>query len=542
MNPSNNPPAYPDPFDPRLETDNIDIKRYISLFISNWYWFAITLFIAITFAYGINRWSEKVYTVSSTLLIKSDQTSGLTNIFQGSGNYGNQQNINNEIGILKSYNLNYKVMQELPEFYIDYIMVGKRGIVETRLYNNSPFVVVYDSLGKQTFGQKVGIKILSDQKYKLEIDGNRNFEKILVFGERFNEMGFDFIINLRSREDFQFDDGSSNRYYFYFLSPEDLASGYRNKLSVTPIVENASLVTLTTSGTVAMQEIDYLNKLMNVYLKFGLDFKNQNAAQTIEFIESQLSVISDSLHLAERDLENFKLDKGFLDISHEGGLVQSKLERIDAEKTTLRLQKSYFEYLKEYVDSKRETGDIIAPSIMGITDQTLTGLVTELAQFQLKKKQMEMNIEESTGPLKLAEANIVVVRKAIRENIDEGLGNIERLIADADIRMADVEKEIMKLPSTERQMINIQRKYDLNNTVYTFLLEKRAEAGIARASNVPDNRIIDNAGSYSTSRIRPKTRNNLMIAFILGLLIPFIGIILIILITKKLLIRKTSRR
>ncbi len=168
---------------------------------------------------------------------------------------------------------------------------------------------------------------------------------------------------------------------------------YRSKLSVTPIVEDASLVTLTTSGTVAMQEVDYLNKLMEVYLEFGLEFKNKTAAQTIEFIESQLGIISDSLHLAEGDLENFKLVNRFLDISSEGGLVQSKLEKIDAERTALLMQKSYYEYLKEYVDSKRETGDIVAPSVMGVTDQTLTGLVAELSQFQLKKKQLAMNLE-----------------------------------------------------------------------------------------------------------------------------------------------------
>ncbi len=127
---------------------------------------------------------------------------------------------------------------------------------------------------------------------------------------------------------------------------------------------------------------------------------------------------------------------------------------------------------------------------------------------------------------------------ALSENITEGQRNIERLIAEADSRLADTEKEIMKLPSTERQMINIQRKYDLNNTVYTFLLEKRAEAGIAKASNVSDNRIIDNAGSYTTSRIRPKESNNLMIAFILGLLIPFLGIILIDFLNNKIIDKK----
>ena len=57
-------------------------QRYISLFISNWYWFAIALFLSLSIAYGINRWSEEVYTVSSTLLIKDDQSGALTDISQ----------------------------------------------------------------------------------------------------------------------------------------------------------------------------------------------------------------------------------------------------------------------------------------------------------------------------------------------------------------------------------------------------------------------------------------------------------------------------
>ena len=119
----------------------------------------------------------------------------------------------------------------------------------------------------------------------MKLTGTEIIEKELAFGERFNEMGFDFTINLRNREEFSFDPDASNKYYFYFISPEALAVIYRSKLSVNSVVEDASLVTLTTSGTVAVQEVDYLNKLMEVYLDFGLEFKNKTAAQTIEFIE-----------------------------------------------------------------------------------------------------------------------------------------------------------------------------------------------------------------------------------------------------------------
>jgi uncharacterized protein involved in exopolysaccharide biosynthesis len=35
------------PFQPTFsEEDNLDIKRYLSMFISNWYWFAGALFIS----------------------------------------------------------------------------------------------------------------------------------------------------------------------------------------------------------------------------------------------------------------------------------------------------------------------------------------------------------------------------------------------------------------------------------------------------------------------------------------------------------------
>ena len=47
------------------------------------------------------------------------------------------------------------------------------------------------------------------------------------------------------------------------------------------------------------------------------------------------------------------------------------------------------------------------------------------------------------------------------------------------------------LPVTERQLLGIERKYKLNDELYTFLLEKRAGAQIQKASNMADNEVID---------------------------------------------------
>jgi len=520
MNPPT-PNSYPQPpYYAPLDDESIDFKRYLSLFISNWYWFAIALFIALSISYGINRWSEDVYTVSSTLLIKDDQSGALTDIFPGSSGFKNQQNVTNEMGILRSFNLNYRVMQELPEFLVVYTAVGKRGVAESRLYKTSPFVVIYDSLENQSIGRRIEIRILSEGKFRLELNGGKKLEKELSFGDRFNEAGFDFIIKLRNSNEYTFNPDASNKYYFYFNDPVSLANQYRSKLSVSPIEEQASLVTISTNGYNVEQESEYLNTLMRVYLEFGLEYKNQTAAQTIDFIEDQLGTISDSLQIAESDLESFRLVNQLIDISREGSIVQGKLEQIDEEITRLNMQRSYYEYLKDYVESRNESADIISPSVMGITDQLLISLVDELAGLQKQKRQLSLNLYELSEPLRIVEANISNARSALGENISNGLENLERSIADAGTRLKEVESEIRKLPSTERQMINIQRKFDINNTVYTFLLEKRAEAGIARASNVPDNRIIDEAGWFSSSRIRPRESRNNLIALLFGILVP----------------------
>ncbi len=537
MNSQQSPDTFPrQSYIMPADDDSIDFKRYIALFISNWYWFAISLFIALSIAYGINRWSEQVYTVSATLLIKDDPNSALSDIFSGSQVFRNQQNVSNEIGILKSFNLNYRVMKKLSEFTVIYTSVGRRNIAETRLYKNSPFIVKYDSLEKQILGQKVNIKILSDSTYRLEINGE-GFKKELKFGEKFSEAGYEFVIDLRS-SNYEHNPELSNKYYFYFNSHASLANQYRGKLSVNPVSSEASLVTLSTSGFVREQEADYLNMLMHVYLDFGLEYKNQTAAQTIEFIENQLNTISDSLKLAENELEKFRLANRLIDISYEGTIVQNKLEQIDAERTKLVMQKKYYEYLKSYVESKNESVEIIAPSVAEVNDPLLIKLVNELLESQKQKRQLSMNLYESSEPLQIIESNILNIRNAISENVNEALVSITRLISNVDNRIRDTEKEINRLPSTERQMINIQRKFDINNTVYTFLLEKRAEAGIARASNVPDNRIIDNAGYFSSARIRPRINRNMMIATLLGLMLPFLSIILIDYLNDKIIDRK----
>ena len=523
------------------ESEGIDFRRYFSLFISNWYWFAAALFIALSIAYGVNRWGEKVYTVQSTMLIKDQENSGsftgMDRLIPGGDIFSSRQNLQNEIGILRSFDLNHRVMYELEDFHVVYTAVGKRGIAESRLYKKSLFVVVCDSIWMQPAGRRVDIKILSPEKYQLTIEANE-YEGEHSFGEPFRKFGFNFIIKPRNPGISPFIEGGSNKYYFQIASPAALANSYRYKLAVAPIEEEATLVTLTVTGLVPEQEADYLNRLMEAYEQQGLDWKNMAAKQTIGFIEGQLGLISDSLRKAENNMENFRLDNRFVDLTTEGNLVLQRLERYETERNTLNLQAQYYEYLKEYLVTSNESGLIVSPSVMGIGDPLLIRLVEELSQLQLQQKQVGFVLKDDLPVSNLISGKVEQARASLLENVRNSINQLKISMDDVEGRIADVNGQLGRLPGTERKLIRIQRDFDLNSTVYNFLLEKRAEAGIAMASNIPENKVIDNAVPYNAARIKPKTRQNYMLALILGLLFPAAGIIIIDLLNNKVIDKK----
>jgi tyrosine-protein kinase Etk/Wzc len=518
------------PHHPDFEDDSIDFKRFFSLFLNNWYWFAIALFLLISLAYGINRYSEKIYTVSSSLLIMDEQFSSggtqLNNIFQGAQGFKSQQNLKNEIGILKSFSLNKRVIDSLPEFHIGYVRVGRRNIVERRLYMDSPFLVVPGS-GKSQPSGRVNLKFTPEGKCRIEINGEINIRKEIEFGELFEENGFSFRIMPRNPEQKVYNEDLSNKYLFWFASPASLANQYRYNLQINPIEEAASLVNLTVSGAVAEQEANYLNKLMELYILQGLELKNQTADSTLSFINDQLGIVFKKLSDAEKELEDFRRSNRLIDLSSEGTMIQNRLKENESEKAKLGLQKLYYDYLIKYLAERNETGDIISPSVMGVTDQLLISLIQELAQLQRQKNQLALNLRNESAPVELIDENIRKVKASLNQNIESGISNINSSFSDLNNRILLVEGEIRKLPATEQELIRIQRKFEINNTVYTFLLEKSAETGIARASNVSDNRIIDKATSFNSALVKPKARKNYLMALLFGFLIPGFGILLI---------------
>lgn len=534
-------------------SDDIDLLRYVSLFASNWIWIAAGLFIAISLAYTINRYSQRVYNVKSTILIEQEQDvayTGLDQALTGGGFFGSWRNLENEIAILQSYTLNYQVILELPELHVAYVPVSRKGINGQRMYKNSPFII-RKLTEDQPLNVSLTIKITGPETYFIEIEedskkllskeqnteGNAeryslNAEREFRLGEPYTFYGFNFVLEPRDSSKSVY--GSNNRYLVWFESTDGLANAYRSGLSIEPVKDGASVFTLSFNAYSKLQGADYLNKLTEIYSKMEIAWKSRAAESTIEFINGQLGLITDSLHLAESNMEKFRLSNRFVDLTMEGTLVLQRLEKYEGEKIMLGMEMQYYMYLLDYLDSRIESG-LISPSIMGVTDPVLVQLVEEFAELQHRKKQMEFTMSGNVPQVNLIDQQIEGARASLRENISSAISQLKLSINNVNDRIATVEQELDRLPGTERELIGIQREFDLNNTVYTFLLERRAEAGIARASKTPEHRVIDEAVPQNSSRVKPKATKNYLIAMLLGLMVPMALIALIDLLNNKII-------
>jgi capsular exopolysaccharide synthesis family protein len=109
----------------------------------------------------------------------------------------------------------------------------------------------------------------------------------------------------------------------------------------------------------------------------------------------------------------------------------------------------------------------------------------------------------------------------------------ESLVDQADISLMEVNRrlgrlsyEANQLPENERRLGNITRRYKLTESLHNYLMEKRAEAGIAIASDQLDKYVVDDARMSTSVPVKPDKKVVLGGALLIGLLLP-LGFILI---------------
>ena len=523
-------------YKPQTSNDDqqVDIKSIIFNFLEHWYLFVISVVIALAVGFIINRYKTNIYQASATVLIKDDHstfdpTSIMTNM-----SYSNMQNIENEMTILKSWSLTERVVKKMG---IEVTYLNKGRIATVEMYKNAPFDVEFDRTIPQSVNLVYEIDFLDNGKIALkatsEIHSVYDFvlcqtimsrpEAINIEGE-YNEgdwidNGFNRIRIVRN-DRFDPENKPTTKMSFWLNSYPSLVRQMRS-FSVSPTSKQSSIAAIVMNGTDKLKIVEFVNMLMVEYINRGLEKKNLVSENTINFIDQELSGIQDSLNRSEIDLKDFKSTNDLMNLDVQATQVYSNLKALEKERAEMLVNVKIYRQLQTYIQNQIDDPEnLAAPSTMGINDPLLNKLVIDLVTLsQTKATQLLTQTEQHPQVVKINE-QIVTAKKTLLETVNNLVSNAQMGLDEINKRIAQAETEVRVLPEKQRQLVNFQRKYDFNDDTYKYLMQRRAEAQIIRASNTPDNEIIDEARLDTVIRVAPRTAINYLIALIIGLLVP----------------------
>ncbi|MFC2087171.1 GumC family protein [Bacteroidota bacterium] len=502
--------------------EGLDIRKYVFKVISNWYWFILALFVGLVIVYFVNRYATERYTVNASMILNdAGDYSGAESILADLvGRRRRFTMVENELYTLKSYTLSRRTLELLDDFNITYVGHGR--IRERGLYHTCPFIVIPDPNGNNTTGYPIFVDDANEKTFRLQINENYQIDTVLKFGQAFRYKNFNFTLKRRENLNFGY-----MKYHFVINNISGMANAYKNKVSISLNNERGTILDISMRETIPERAVDYLNMLLQVYQEFGLEEKNEVSERTMEFIDRQLSSIKDSLEKAEKRMRDFQVENHIYNLGQEGSYIFGQLKNYESEKSMLRLQRSYYEYLLEYLNKEEIKDQIFTPPLMGISDNMLGHLVEQLNVFLADKRMLSYTAYENNIEIKRMDEEIEKIKSALLKTVHNQIQNNEFALEQYEEKINDLEKEIFKLPENESALLSFQREFNINDNLYTYLLEKRAEAGISRATNIPTSKILDRARRENVRKIAPNKHKNYITAIAASLLIPFLIIILL---------------
>jgi capsular exopolysaccharide synthesis family protein len=524
----------------------LDLQLLFFKLRAKWYYFAISLFVMIVITFISVKLSSPRYGFKAKMLLEEESGSkraqdALKLLDQRYNAKG--MTMADEIGLLISSTIIERTVASL-DFAVSYFFVEKNwlntfGDFSIReQYENVPFKIVLDPAANQLIGAPIYIKIISPTQYQLQIKAKKvktfnlvknipikqysevEINKTLDLDKPYKDEYLSFKIMINKSQLPLNGKVADGKHFFVINDLNYLTKTYQSKLSAKPIERDSRLMELTSEGEIAEKEIKFLNKLMEVFIEYDLEEKNKTGELTLNFIDKQITGVSDSLRQAQVALTEFQSSQRLVDPKTQSNSVYVRLDALNSERDRANLSLKYYQNVLNLLRSDNDISSIALPSSVGIDNSVINSLILQLNDLYRQKAAFNVYSKKDNPLLQGLEGKVVNSKQSLEETLSTLISSTNISLGDINRHIAQAEGNIIRLPKETMTLLNLEGKTSMNDKTYDFLLEKRTEAAIALATNTPDKKIIDYAELVDASPIFPKTKPLLIIAILIGLFIP----------------------
>lgn len=505
----------------KLPSQEIDYMKIARVFLSRWYWIAGSLAACLLVANVYIWYTPKTYATGATLKFeeKKSEISELISV-PGTNDRTNTSKIQSETFVIQSAGLLTNAIRRL-DYRISFFVVGRVLNRTSELYPQKPLnieLVKFDSLN--FFHDLITFQPVNRGTFKIsyKVNGKEakfiyNYGKVFSIGPTAFSISYPGVLP------------ASALFLFKLNSPEDFLGRVRGGLHMNETAKNSNIIALQETDSNPQFAADILNAIMKEYLIYDVNQRTKSASQMIRFIDRQLDFLSNELKGSDNSIKDFQNKKKITDIASASTRVVAKATDLESQSSLLKIDLLSIEQLKkEIVDAN----DNLLPNFtLGAVDHDqISSAISSLNLLINDRKSALKTYNTNSAYIKDIDQQILQIKNNIITSINATHSLIENKINFIQKELGPVNKQIADLPDAQRDMASLQRDFQINDKVYSFLSEKKLDAQISSAGILPGASIVDAAQPNPTS-ISPDEQGVRRTAGLLGLAIGF-GLIILI--------------
>jgi capsular exopolysaccharide synthesis family protein len=496
-------------------------------------WILITL-LALLFAGAAAVYAyfqTSVYSTSATIKIGTVRNRNTVDPLMQAIS-GSQNDLFTEMEILKSRSMAMKVLDSV-DFSTRYFVKG--GWKTRELYKNIPFIVSHSYLDAKVMGREFTVTPIDENQFKLSLSRDEEgfdfvewirklilgikerqtqitYSSIHSYGETISTEWFTFVI------DKVYQPKPGQKYYFSINDNKTaLARMIQSGVRVGNVGQYSALLRVTYTDTVPLRAQEVVNALCEAYIDEGLERQTSEAEKSLAFLDEQLEVISTNLARSESSLETFKKENVLVDIGSKAEATMATLTEYEAQLTKLDLQLNIVSSLKQYIASGKDITNISFDSLQ-LEAPSLGEMVTALQEKKAEMSALLVEYTEYHPEVVKVNEQINILKKRIGNSVKNMQRNLLSQKKSVEKIIQKYTRSIQSLPQKELELANLKRSFMVNEKVYSFLLERRAETAVLKASTVSKVSIVDSA-LMPGGPIKPKRKMIVTVGFLMGLII-----------------------
>ncbi len=522
-----------------LNEKPIDFVGIFFKYFSFWKWFLISGIICLIIAFIYIKSVFPTYEVTSSVLLKDDQKGGGTpeiNMFKDMGLFSQKNNVDNELEVLHTETLMDQVVRELG-INVNYTQIGTFQVLKTLgidtknkkwakfrekiLYGSECPILVSlpDSILDKIGG--IGFEILVHPYGEYEFSGtyqDKDFKVKSSISEQYVNMPFGRL-NIsrglyRPTKDMLID--------VFIQRPIDKARQMKGAIKMELTSKTTSVVNITLDTENADLGIDFLKKLIQVYNQNDVDDQTAMANKTAQFIDDRLMLISRELGDVESQVENYKQVQGLTDIQSQTNMFIQQTGDYSQKQLDVETQLAIVTDIDDYMHKKENKYQLL-PANTGIQSAGLSELINNYNQLILQRNRLSRIASNTNQAMIDLNYQIESMYSTVQSSVQNEEKNLQIALRDLKSKSSENVAHIRDIPRQEREYTQIKRQQSVKEGLFLFLLQKKEEKYLNLSIVEPVAKVIDNARSDYTP-VAPKKKMILLVALIVGFIIPVIGI------------------